>query len=179
MSRNFYDDVYYFITVPTFNHFPFFNTAKKKSLIQKRLQKSKELFQLDDFDYSIISNHYHLVSYFKKGGVIPKLLQLINGGSAYELNKIIKNKKPIWDEYFFYLIDKEILLDKIRGYIVGNPLKHREVKTLKELEGYPFSSFRSLSKRFSKEQVLSWIQSVILLNDTELLKGFCKKDIAT
>jgi hypothetical protein len=91
------------------------------------------------------------------------------------LNKIIENKKPVWGEYFIYVISNERLLAKVRGYVVGNPLKHGEVKTLAELEGYPFSSFHPLTKRIGKQQVLSWIQSVILLNDTEFIKEFYKK----
>jgi hypothetical protein len=175
MSRDFYDNVYYFITVPTAKHLPFFDTVEKKSLILTRIEKSKALFQLDDFDYSIISHHYHLVSYFQNGKGIPKLLQMINGGSAYELNKIIENRKPVWGEYFVYVIDNETLLAKVRGYVVGNPLKHGEVKTIEELDGYPFSSFHSLGKRFEKGQVVSWIQSVILLDDSEFVKEFFKK----
>lgn len=165
MARKFYDNVYYFITVPTVRRFPFFDTNEKKSLILARFEKSKRLFQLEDMDFSIMSNHYHLVSYFRDGGIIPRILQIVNGGSAYDLNRITDNKKPVWDEYFIYLIDKEILLAKVRGYVVGNPVKHSEVKTLEELEKYPFSSFYSLTKKFEKEQVLSWIQSVILLDD--------------
>ncbi|MGB8658399.1 MAG: hypothetical protein WCE90_11565 [Candidatus Zixiibacteriota bacterium] len=175
MSREFYNNVYYFITVPTAKHFPFFNTAEKKSLILTRLEKSKTLFRLDDFDYSILSNHYHFVSYFQNGEIIPKLLQIINGGSAYELNKIIENRKPVWGEYHIYVIDNEMLLAKVRGYVVGNPLKHDEVKTVEKLEGYPFSSFHSLTKRFGKEQALGWIQSVIVLDDTEFIQEFYKK----
>jgi REP element-mobilizing transposase RayT len=101
MSRDFYDNVYYFITIPTTKHLQFFDTPEKKSLILTRLEKSKALFQLDDFDYSILSNHYHLFSHFQNGGVIPKLLQMINGGSAYELNKIIENRKPVWVNILF------------------------------------------------------------------------------
>ena len=175
MSRDFYDNVYYFITVPTAKHLPFFDTAEKKSLILARLEKSKALFQLDDFDYSILSNHYHLVSYFQNGGVIPKLLKMTNGGSAYELNKIIENRKPVWGEYFIYVINNEMSLAKVRGYVVGNPLKHGEVKTIEELDRYPFSSFRSLAKRFQDEQVVSWIQSVILLDDSEFVEEFFMK----
>jgi hypothetical protein len=165
MARKFYDNVYYFITVPTVQCFPFFDTVKKKSLILARLEKSKDLFQLEDIDFSIMSTHYHFVSYFRDGRIIPRVLQMVNGGSAYDLNRITDNKKPVWDEYFIYLIDKEALLAKVRGYIVGNPVKHNEVTTLEELEKYPFSSFSTLIKRIEKEQVLSWIQSVILLDD--------------
>jgi hypothetical protein len=175
MSRDFYDNVHYFITVPTAKHFPFFDTPEKKFLILRRLEGSKTLFQLKDFDYSILSHHYHLISYFQNGKVIPKLLQMINGGCAYELNKIIENRKPVWGEYFIYVINNEIPLAKVRGYVVGNPLKHGEVKTIEELDGYPFSSFHSLTKRFEKEQVVSWIQSVILLDDSEFINEFFMK----
>jgi len=165
MTRNFYDNVYYFITVPTVRRFSFFDTSEKKSLILTRLEKSKGLFRLENLDFSIMSNHYHFVSYFQDGRIIPRLLQMVNGGSAYDLNRITDNKKPVWDEYFIYLIDKEVLLAKVRGYVVGNPVKHSEVRTLEELEKYPFSSFYTLTKKIEKEQVLSWIQSVILLDD--------------
>lgn len=175
MSRDFYDNVYYFITVPTTKHLQFFDTPEKKSLILTRLEKSKAWFQLDDLDYSILSNHYHLVSYFQDGGVIPKLLQMINGGTAYELNKIIENRKPVWGEYFIYVINNEMSLARVKGYVVGNPLKHGEVKTIEELDGYHFSSFHSLTKMFEKEQVVSWIQSVILLDDSEFVKEFFMK----
>jgi hypothetical protein len=174
MSREFYNDVYYFITVPTIKHLPFFDTPEKKYLILTRLEKSKTLFQLDDFDYCILSHHYHLVSYFQNGKVIPRMLQIINGGSAYELNKITQNRKPVWGEYFIYVIDNEILLAKVRGYVVGNPIKHGEVKILEELEQYPFSSFQSLVRRFTKQEVIKWIQSVVLLDDTEIVKEFSK-----
>jgi len=170
MSRNFYNNVYYFITVPTVRCFPFFDTIEKKSLILARLEKSKGLFRVEDLDFSIMSNHYHFVSYFRDGRIIPRLLQMVNGGSAYDLNRITDNKKPVWDEYFIYLIDKEVLLSKVRGYVVGNPVKHSEVKTLAELEKYPFSSFYTLTKKIDREQVLSWIQSVILLEDEKFLE---------
>jgi hypothetical protein len=179
MSRSFYDNIYYFITVPTANHLPFFDTAEKKSLILTRLERSKALFQLDDFDYSILAHHYNLVSYFQNGDVIPKVLQIVNGGSAYQLNKIIENREPVWGEYFIYVIDNEMLLAKVRGYVVGNPLKHGEVKTIDELDGYPFSSFHSLAKKFERELVVSWIQSVILLDDSEFVKEFFKKSKIT
>ncbi|MBU2260269.1 hypothetical protein KKC44_06750, partial [Patescibacteria group bacterium] len=59
MSRFFVNNSYYFITVPTIKHFPFFDTHKKKSFILERINKSKEAFQLDDTNFGIISNHYH------------------------------------------------------------------------------------------------------------------------
>jgi hypothetical protein len=175
MTRCFYNNVYYFITTPTVKHFPYFDSEEKKSIILKKMEKSQELFQLKDFDYSILSHHYHIISYFHKGEVIPKLLQMINGGSAYELNKLIENKRPIWGEYYIYVINDERLLARVRGYVVGNPLKHGEVKMLTDLEGYPFSSFYSLTQKFGKEQVISWVQSVILLDDVEFVKEFHKK----
>ncbi|MFH0853310.1 MAG: transposase [bacterium] len=170
MSRLFSDNSYYFITVPTTHHTKFFNTFEKKSIILSRLSEIQSSFQLSDFDFSIISNHYHLISYFKVGNTIPKILKLINGGSAYSLNKMTSNKKPVWGEYHIYLIKNDELLAKIRGYVVGNPLKHKEVKTLIELENYPFSSYQSLIKRLDKITVDEYIKSVISLDYEAIIK---------
>jgi len=170
MSRYFINDSYYFITVPTIDRYHFFNTPEKKLIILDRIDKAKQTFGLDDFDFSIISNHYHFISYFKSGGIIPKILQMINGGSAYYFNKLTGNKRPIWDEYHIYLIKDEELLLKVRGYIVGNPLKHREVMTFEELKKYPFSSYRSLVKDFGEDIVQEFVKSVILLDDKEFIR---------
>jgi len=165
MSRYFVDNSYYFITVPTVDQYSFFDTPEKKSIILDRINKSKQTFKLNDFNFGIISNHYHFVSYFKSGKIIPKFLQMINGGSAYYFNKLTNNKRSIRDEYHIYLIENEILLNKVRGYVVGNPLKHKEVKTFKELREYPFSSYALLVKTLDEESIQKILRSVILLDD--------------
>jgi REP element-mobilizing transposase RayT len=169
MSRFFVDNSYYFITVPTNQLYPFFSTPKHKLFVLDRLNKAKVVFKLKNFDFCIISNHYHFVSYFSNSQIIPNLLQFINGGSARNLNKLTGNKKSIWDEYYMYLIEDEIILNKIRGYIVGNPLKHNEIEALKDLEKYPFSSYCTLIRKLGKDNVNEYIRTVISLNDNDIV----------
>ncbi len=170
MTRFFINNTYYFITVPTVKLYPYFNNGVKKFLILKRLIKIKEKYSLFDFNFGIISNHYHFISYFKNSAMIPKILQLINGGTAYDFNRITGNKKPIWGEYHIYLANNEILLNKIKGYVVGNPLKHHEVKNLKELEKYAFSSFQSLINQLGKNQATQCINSVITIDEGDFFR---------
>ena len=162
MSRYFIDNSYYFITIPTINRYPFFDTLRKKFIVLDRINKAKQVYKLNDFDFSIISNHYHFVSYFKKGEIIPKLLQIINGGSAFNLNKLTNNKRPVWDEYHIYLVKDEEALFRIKGYVVGNPLKHKEVKTFRKLKKYPFSSYHSLIEKFDEKTIQEFVNSAIL-----------------
>jgi len=169
MSRNFTNNSYYFITVPTSRHIPFFNSPEKKLLILERINKVRDKFQLTNFDFGIISNHYHIVTYFKKARIIPQLLQFVNGGSAYSLNKITGNKQTVWDEYHIYLIEDEELITKVRGYVIGNPLKHNEVKNFEELKNYPFSSYNSIVKNIGEETANEYIKSVIELDENKFI----------
>ncbi|MBU0598672.1 transposase [Patescibacteria group bacterium] len=175
MSRFFINNSYYFITIPTTRHIKFFNSPEKKSLILKRINLITKKYQLSDLNHSIISNHYHLIAYFKNANIIPKILQLINGTSAFQLNKITENKLPVWDEYYIYLIEDEMLLQKVQGYVVGNPLKHNEINTLEDLEKYPFSSYNKLIKKISRETVNEFIKSVIEFNDQTFISKCVNK----
>ncbi len=170
MSRFFLDHSYYFITVPTINRFPFFNTFKSKKIILDRIKVAQDRFGLEKLDFGIISNHHHCLAYFSNGQIIPRFLQFINGGSAYELNKITNNKKPVWDEYFVYIPRSEITLQKIKGYTVGNPLKHGEVKDFQELKVYPFSSYNLFCEEVGSEQAKAIVQSVIAVDENEFIK---------
>lgn len=169
MSRFFIDDVYYFITVPTADHFPFFDTPDKKKIILDKINISRNRFDIQKLDFGILNDHCHYLVRFLNGETIPRFLQFINGGSSYELNKRIDNKNPVWGEYFVYVPKDEIVLQKVRGYVIGNPLKHNEVGSLKELEIYPFSSYQSNCKGVGRIQAEALVQSVIPLGEDEFI----------
>ncbi|MFH1366928.1 MAG: transposase [Patescibacteria group bacterium] len=177
MSRYFVNHSYYFITVPTAYRYHFFDTFLKKNLILNQIKSAIGINKLKDFNFSIMSNHYHFVSFYNNAGIIPKILKHIYGVSAYRLNKITGNKKPVWGEYHVYLIESDILLSKVIGYVAGNPLKHKEVKTLKKLEKYPFSSYSSLIKIIGKGNIDNYIQSVIQITDEEFIKNNFGKSV--
>lgn len=184
MSRYFTEFIYYFITVPTIKHQKIFDSANKKDILLNRIVKGKELFDIIDLNYGINSNHYHLVGYFKEWRQIPKFLNFINGGSSFEINKIEEMKgRKIWDEYHLYSTENNDILYKVIGYVVGNPYKHEEVKSIKELLNYKYSSFGKLVEKIgvseAENMVLSCIslklsdfkESLKLLNKTTLPKG--------
>lgn len=177
MSRYFLDNAYYFVTVPTIRHIKFFDSPKKKQIILSKLTQAAKQFNLSDMDFSIISHHYHFVVYFNEGKIIPKMLQLINGGSAYTLNKVSKNDSPVWDEYFIYVVQSELALARVQGYVTGNPLKHQEVKTLNELRTYPFSSYSSLEKRVGEITAREYVQSAIAVDERDLLHDLGKANL--
>ena len=140
MSRYFLDESFYFITVPTFKHCRFFEADQKRFVLDRILEAEKR-FDLINVDFGIMSDHYHMLANFGSAQRIPKLMQFINGGAAFQLKKIQKIETPIWDEYHLYVSQSEYVLGRIRGYVMGNPIKHAEVESFKKLENYPYSSF--------------------------------------
>ncbi|MFH1142091.1 MAG: hypothetical protein V1695_00075 [Candidatus Uhrbacteria bacterium] len=89
MSRYFLDEVYYFITVPTVNHNPFFETEKLKYSLLNQIKTAAELHRIKKIDYGILKNHYHFMGYFKNGKVIPSFLRCINGKSSNDVKSIL------------------------------------------------------------------------------------------
>ncbi|MBU0531293.1 transposase [Patescibacteria group bacterium] len=92
MSRFFIDDSWYFITVPTKEHVPFF-TGDKRGIILERICKACDQFAISNYDFGIMSDHYHFLAQFSNANIIPKLLNFINGGAAYEIGNVIARGK--------------------------------------------------------------------------------------
>jgi REP element-mobilizing transposase RayT len=169
MSRYFTEQIYYFITVPTVGHQKFFNNEIKKDILLNRIIKAEEVFGIKDLNYGINSNHYHLVGFFGEWTQIPKLLNFINGGSSFEINKIDNTKgRKVWDEYHLYSVNKDDVLYKIIGYVVGNPYKHEEIKSIKDLYNYKYSSFSRLAQKVSSSEVENMVLSCINLKFSDL-----------
>ncbi|MFA6474543.1 MAG: transposase [Patescibacteria group bacterium] len=167
MSRYFLDDSYYFITIPTFQRKVLFTDSQKKHLILQKIHEAIKKFSVKEVDYGILQNHYHIVALMQDGKVIPKFLQHINGGTSYAYQKIYGPlpDSAMWDEYHVYVAEKDEVLAKIRGYVMGNPLKHGEVKSLQALMTYPFSSYNQSTNKYGQKMVDEWIRSVIALDE--------------
>jgi len=178
MSRYFLDNAYYFITVPTYQRGQIFNTPEKKRILLERVREGTIKFSLRETDYSILANHYHLIGYFQKGRIIPKFLQYLNGGAAYDVHKRFGSpavNTPTWDEYHVYCVTDDAVLAKIRGYVVGNPLKHGDVSSFAELSQYPFSSYAQLVTQFGEPTVQEWVRSVIATEENDLINSITKQ----
>ncbi|KKT70137.1 MAG: hypothetical protein UX09_C0036G0002 [Candidatus Uhrbacteria bacterium GW2011_GWE2_45_35] len=119
-----------------------------------------------------MSNHYHLLAYFDDGRKIPKLMNLVNGGSSFLLMKGLNRKGiTIWDDYHMRIPKNERALMMIKGYVVGNPIKHLEVKNFDQLKAYPFSSFSKVIEEENQETAEAMVKTVI----TGPIYPFCKE----
>lgn len=174
MSRYFLNNTYYFITCATINHQKFFYSFNK-DIILYNLLRAKEKFKIKKLDYGINSDHYHLLGYFIRGNIIPIFLKNINGPAAIQINKLDKMRdRKIWDEYYIYYVDKEELLYKIKGYVIGNPYKHGEVESLDKLKNYKYSTYNKFYKQHGEEIAENLVLSVIKMNDNDFQKELKK-----
>ena len=172
MPRYFLNEVYYFVTVPTFDHEPFFLAEDAKYYLLNKLKTTFQENGITEYDYSIMNNHYHFIAYFKSGDLIPRLLKTINGSSAAFVNKYLSRSGRVWDDYHIYIASTEQIYERIRGYVIGNPLKHGEVESLGALENHPFSSFKQVVKKNGREYAEELVNSVINIDEEQFFKCY-------
>ncbi len=153
-------------------HEKLFDADFKKDIILNRIFSGSKKLGIKKLYFGINSNHYHLLAYFEKFTTIPKLLNYINGGSSFELNDLDNTRgRMVWDEYHLYLVENDDALYQIKGYVIGNPYKHGEVKSIKELKDYKYSSFTDVVVQVGEFQAEDIVLSCINLNLTDLKKG--------
>lgn len=120
------------------------------------------------FDFSIMSNHLHLYFDIEHVPNIPKVVQIISGASTHQLHKDGLVAGKIFETSHLTYIRNDLGADRARGYVIGNPLKHSEVRSIEELADYPFSSFSKVctleGEGFAKEIV----SSAIAYNDDQI-----------
>lgn len=84
------------------------------------VEKDNSVYELIAF--AIMPNHVHLL--FKPLQSLSKVMQIIKGVSANEINKLRQNKNTFWaDNYYDKLIRNEKHFNIVYNYIKNNPLK--------------------------------------------------------
>lgn len=142
----------------------FFIEDWQKQIILDQLLRIEEKFDLKFDAFSILSNHYHLLFYLNNGKDLKKILHFLNGGVSFQLNKLEKVNRAIWDKYKNYNVDDEDAFYNIMGYILGNPFKHGLVKDITELKNFKFSNYNEKVKEFGEAGILDIISRVKNLN---------------
>ena len=155
---------YFFITCRTFNRESFFMEDFKKKIVLNKILEIAKKFKIKLDAYSILSNHYHLLFYLIKGLDLKEIMQMINGGVSYELNKIGKKYTSIWDQYHNKNIFGEEAYFNVIGYVIGNPFKHGLVKSIDDLKDYKFCNYNEKVKEFGIEGINEIICKVSNLN---------------
>ena len=84
------------------------------------IQKDKELYELIAF--SVMPNHIHIL--FKQKIELAKIMQVLKGSSAFQINKMLGRKGKFWeDSYYDKLIRDENHFSTTYEYIKYNAIK--------------------------------------------------------
>ena len=164
MSKIYLDNAYYFITCATSQHKPFLENDLYKKIVFDKINEVLRDLDLSNLATSIQNDHYHFLTKIDRKEKLGKLINLINGGSSYQINKLENINRRLWGDYWMRIIENEMALNKIIGYIVGNPLKHGIVKDFERLRSYPYCTFDKLIVEKDKQTAEELVRSVIKLN---------------
>ena len=74
--------------------------SKDRSRWMQWLFEAKKRYQLQVLNFTVTSNHIHLLVSDSEKDVIPKSLQLISGKTAQEFNKRKQRKGAFWDDRY-------------------------------------------------------------------------------
>lgn len=146
------DNKIYFITSRTINAEKYFNNDGKKGIIYNVLKEGIKKFKIDLYAFVILSNHYHLLFKIQEGLELSKFIGHINGKSSRALNEMENvSGRKIWYQYWDHCIrnEKDFLLHF--NYIHHNLVKHKYVKTQKEVLDHKFCSYQQCMKKRGEE----------------------------
>lgn len=139
------DETVYFITASALNKKPYFDTYKKKQILRNKLFGVIKKLNFSLYAWVILSNHYHILLKTNKGKDLSKFIQLLHGGSSFELNKLDKIKeRQVWFNYWDKCIRDDRDFENHCDYTHFNPVKHEIVK---KPEDYLFSSYKDFIRR--------------------------------
>lgn len=135
------------------NYYRFLNPDLKLSLfLQKSVSERKDILKeknvntkkiIDILAYCLMPNHFHLLLRQNKDGGISKYLSQVQNSYTRYFNSKNKRKGPIfYDQFKAVRIEDDNQLLHVNRYIHLNPYSGFVVKNFKEIESYPWSSFR-------------------------------------
>lgn len=113
---------------------------KKQNKVLDLLMQNKNLVEI--FCYSLMPNHFHFLLRQEKDQGIAKFLSNLQNSYTRYFNIRHKRDGPLFlDQFKAVRIETEEQLIHVSRYIHLNPHTGYVVKSLEELENYPWSSF--------------------------------------
>ncbi|MCK4865965.1 MAG: transposase [Gammaproteobacteria bacterium] len=114
------------------------------------LFEAKKRFGLCVLNYTVTSNHIHLLVQDTKVGVIPRSMQLIAGRSAQHYNQRKNRKGAFWeDRYHATAIESDSHLHKCITYIDLNMVRAGVVKHPKDWQHGGYIEIQNPPSRYS------------------------------
>ncbi|MCX6743954.1 MAG: transposase [Candidatus Parcubacteria bacterium] len=154
----------FFVTCRTFLRKKYLiGDLAKESALSRFLQIEKG-FNINFEAFSVLSNHYHFLLYLEDGQLLKRVINILNGGISYDVRRITKVEQPFWDKYHNSNVSDEERKYKVMGYILGNPYKHRLVKSIEDLKNYQFSNYNKVIAKYGEETIRDMITNVSNLN---------------
>ena len=146
------DNSIYFLTARVYKKEKIINTNQKKKILLKNLRNEFYKAGYKIYAWIILDNHYHLEFKTKYGKKLGEMLNLIHGKTSFEINKIdnIKGRK-IFQNYWDRCVRDEKDFYKYFNYIHHNPVKHKYVKTQKEVLKDQFCSYKQWVEKKGEE----------------------------
>lgn len=122
---------------------------KRRDEVLRVIQNSEPLIQI--FCYCLMLNHFHFLLKQKKDGGIAKFLSnLQNSYTRYFNTRHQRDGSLFLDQFKAVRIETDEQLIHVSRYIHLNPYTGYIVKSLTELENYPWSSFPDYLRNTSK-----------------------------
>ena len=132
------------------------SSQKRKEFWQKTSSEN----QIEIVAYCLMPNHFHLLLKQTKNAGIENFLQRVAGSCSHYFNTKYKRKGPLFEGRFQAIrIESDEQLLHLSRYIHLNPYSGYVVKTLRQLEDYPYSSF---PEYIEKKEVEACNKDIIL-----------------
>ena len=145
----------YFITCVTFQRRSYFSDPVFAQIVVDQWKHYATAYQFDLITYSIMPEHYHVVTNVGKSKTISQILHAVNSYSATLLNQRLGQapKIKIWEGHAWDEVvrDEDRLWQKI-AYTLFNPWRAGLVS--EPLDPYPFSDLGEWLQREGREFVL-------------------------
>lgn len=139
------DRTVYFITARTIKKIYYFNTSEKRQILKDKLFKVVSRSNFTLYAWVILENHYHILIKIKQGKDLSKIIQLLHGGSSFELNRLEGvGDRQIWYNYWDRCIRNDQDFGNYCDYIHYNPVKHA---LCQKPEDYRFSSYNDFVRK--------------------------------
>ena len=169
-SFHFLEQMFCYQNVNTPTKYSLFKTLDKDAQEQIRTRLNQEAnFLVDLVSYCLMPNHFHLLLKQNQDNGISRYLSLLTNSYTRYFNTKTERKGVLFQGKFkaVRITSNEQLLH-VNRYIHLNPYSGYVVKTLKELEQYPFSSLA----KYLQPTSIKHCQSKIVMDQFKSRKSY-------
>lgn len=127
----------YFVTTKSWESTFWFQVTKAAQIVVGKMLEYRDKGNYLLHDFVLMPNHVHLIL-TPSSASLEKCMQLIKGGSSFEIHKLRGSRTEIWQSGFHESRVKSWAdYQKKRDYVMFNPVAAKLVECP---EGWPFSS---------------------------------------